>query len=53
METGLILYGLLFVLGINGLILIGIKNQREQQRRLYEDAIKQLRVVSISRGRRF
>lgn len=45
-----ILFTLLFFLGLNGLIFLGIYNNRRRQERLYLDTIRQLRIVSISRG---
>lgn len=48
----LIVYALLFILAVNGLLMLGIRHQRKQQERVYQDAVRQLKVVSISRGRR-
>lgn len=50
-EKGrMVIYALCMLLALNGLVLIGIRNNRQQQERLYKDALRQLRVTAISRG---
>jgi len=43
---------LLFLFSLNGLIFVGYVNHINRQEALLKEAIKQLNVISISRGNR-
>lgn len=42
---------LVSLIAINGLILLGMRNERLRNERMLRDAMKTLRIVGISRGR--